>query len=218
VCGRISFSINRAELLSTYSWLREAPDEVSRYNIAPTDPVVVVGPVVAELVRWGIEGSKGGLFNLRAETATSKPYYERMLLGQRVLVPASHFYEWRTVGGRRLPVAVWRSGGRILNLAGLLGRWEGRLATTILTTVPNTDIAPLHNRMPVVLNDDDAATWVLEDLSIEQLTEFLRPCPDGWLRLTPASPLLNDVRNEGPEVLDRAALPPYFQLELMPPA
>ncbi|TMD04292.1 MAG: SOS response-associated peptidase [Chloroflexi bacterium] len=217
MCGRISYSLHRAELLATYAWLTDAPEEVARYNIAPTDRVVAVGPHRAEVVRWGIEGSKGGLFNTRSETALTKPYYHRVLLGQRVLVPASHFYEWRTVGGRRLPLAISRAEGAVLNLAGLLGRWEGEPATTILTTVPNADIAPLHNRMPVVLNDDDAATWVLEDLSLEQIAEFLKPCPDGWLRLRPASPMVNDVRNQGPELLDPEALPRHFQLELMPP-
>src|SRR5437899_3914745 len=121
MCGRISFSINRAELLATYSWLRDVPDEAARYNIAPTDPVVAVGPDRADVVRWGMEGRKGGLFNIRSETAISKPYYHRLLLGQRILVPASHFYEWRSVGARRMPVAVSREDGRVLNLAGLLG-------------------------------------------------------------------------------------------------
>jgi putative SOS response-associated peptidase YedK len=218
MCGRISFSLHRAELLATYAWLKDAPEEVARYNIAPTDPVLTVGPDRADVVRWGIEGSKGGLFNLRAETAVTKPYYHRMLLGRRVIVPASHFYEWRTLGGRRLPMAVSRQDGKILNLAGLLGSWEGQPATTILTTVPNADIAPLHDRMPVVLNDDDAATWVLEDMSLEQVAELLKPCPDGWLTLAPASPLVNDVRNQGRELLDPAALPPQFQLELMAPS
>ena len=217
MCGRISFSFNRAELLATYSWLRDAPDQEARYNIAPTDPVVAVSPHRAELVRWGIDGRKGGLFNIRAETAITKPYYHRLLLGQRILVPASHFYEWRTVGGRRMPIAISREDGKVLNLAGLLGTWEGRLAATILTTVPNGDIVPLHNRMPVVLNDDDAATWVLEDLSLEQIADFLKPCADGWLRLAPASLLVNDVRNQGPELLDPEVLPSHFQLELMPP-
>jgi len=69
----------------------------------------------------------------------------------------------------------------------------------------------------VVLNDDDAATWVLEELSLRQVAEFLKPCPDGWLRLAAASPRLNDVRNQGPELLDPAALPSEFQLELLPP-
>jgi putative SOS response-associated peptidase YedK len=75
----------------------------------------------------------------------------------------------------------------------------------------------LHNRMPAVLADDDAATWVLEELSLEQVAEFLKPGSDGWLRLTPASPMLSDVHNQGPQLLDPAALPPHLQLELMPP-
>src|SRR6202521_2812624 len=218
MCGRISFSFNRAELLATYAWLRDAPDEEPRYNIAPTDPVVAVGPHSADLVRWGIDGRKGGLFNIRSETAIARPYYHRLLLGQRILVPASHFYEWRSIGGRRMPIAISREDGAVLNLAGLLGTWEGRLAATILTTVPNGDIVSLHNRMPVVLNDDDAATWVLADLSLEQLAAFLQPCPGGWLRLAPASLRVNDVHNQGPELLDPEALPANYQMELIPPA
>jgi putative SOS response-associated peptidase YedK len=218
MCGRIGSSMPRAELLETYHWLKDAPEDEPRYNIAPTDPVLAVGPARAEVVRWGIEGAKGGLFNLRAETALSKPYYQRLLLTQRILVPASHFYEWRKVGELRLPMAVSRADGGFLHLAGVLARWEGQPAATILTTTPNADIANLHNRMPVVLNDDDAATWVLEDLSLEQLTAFLRPCPDGWLRLTPASVRVNDVHNQGPELLDPEALPATYQMELIPPA
>ena len=218
MCGRISFSFNRADLLATYAWLNDAPEEDARYNIAPTDPVLVVGPHSAELVRWGIDGRKGGLFNLRAETAIARPFYHRQLLGQRVVVPASHFYEWRAVGKRRLPIAISRGDGNPLNLAGVLGRWEGRPAATILTTGPNAEIVALHNRMPVILNADDAATWVLEELSLEQVAGFLKPCPDGWLRLAPASPLVNDVRNQGPELLDPAALPAAFQLDLIRPA
>lgn len=217
MCGRISFSFNRAELLATYAWLRDAPEEPARYNIAPTDPVLSVGPDRVDVVRWGIDGRRGGLFNLRSETATTRLYYHDLMLGHRVLVPASHFYEWRAVGGRRQPVAISRQDGKLLHLAGVLGRWKDQPAATILTTVPNADIAVLHNRMPVVLNDDDAATWVLEELSLKQIGEFLKPCPDGWLRLDAASPLVNDVRNQGPELLDPAVLPSRFQLDLLPP-
>jgi putative SOS response-associated peptidase YedK len=218
MCGRIGFSIPRDELLASYDWVKHAPDEPARYNIAPTDPILVVTPDRADVVRWGIDGAKGGVFNLRSETALQKPYFQRMLLGQRILVPASHFYEWRKVGRQRLPVAVSRADGGFLSLAGLLAAWEGRPAATILTTLPNRDIAALHDRMPVILNDDDAATWVLEDLSLAQIVEFLKPCPDGWLHLLPASPLVNDVRNQGPQLLDPEALPADFQLELIPPA
>src|SRR5438034_10604091 len=108
MCGRISFSFNRAELLATYAWLRDAPDEDARYNIAPTDPVVAVGPHRADLVRWGIDGRKGGLFNMLSETAIVRPYYNRFLLGQRILVLATHFYAWLTVIGLQLAVVVPR--------------------------------------------------------------------------------------------------------------
>src|ERR1700694_6036731 len=101
MCGRIGSSMPRAELLETYHWLRDAPEELPRYNIAPTDPVMAVGPDRVEVVRWGIEGAKGGLFNLRAETALSKPHYQRLRLTRRVLVPASPFYAGRKVGGPR---------------------------------------------------------------------------------------------------------------------
>src|ERR1700694_1016842 len=177
MCGRIGSSMPRADLLEAYRWLRDAPEDHPRYNIAPTDPVLAVGPDRIDVVRWGIDGARGGLFNLRAETALARPYYQRMLLTQRVLVPASHFYEWRKLGDRRLPIAISRGDGGLLHLAGVLARWEGQTAATILTTRANADIADLHNRMPVVLNDDDAATWVLEDLSLEQLAGFLQPCP-----------------------------------------
>jgi len=215
MCGRISFSFSREDLLETYAWLRDAPELEPRYNVAPTDPVVAIGPAGAEVVRWGIDGRKGGLFNLRSETAVTRPYYRDRLLSARVVVPASHFYEWRVVGRQRVPVAVMREDGKLLNIAGLRGRWENQPAATILTTVPNVEIEALHNRMPVVLSDDDAATWVLEELSLKQVADFLKPCPDGCLRLTPASVLVNSVRNQGRELLEPSALPAEFQLELI---
>ena len=217
MCGRIGFSIPRDELLASYDWVKHLPDYEARYNIAPTDPVMVIAPDRADIVRWGIDGAHGGLFNLRAETALERPYYQSMLLARRVVVPASHFYEWRKVGDQRLPMAVSRADGRPLNFAAVLDSWKGAAATTILTTRPNADIAALHNRMPVVLSDDDAATWVLEDLSLGQIADFLKPCPDGYLRLAPASPLVNDVRNQGAQLLDPDVLPANFQLELIPP-
>src|SRR5437868_10213853 len=149
MCGRIGASMPRAELLETYHWLRDAPDLPPRYNVAPTDPVIAIGPDRADVVRWGIDGAQGGLFNLRSETAVDRPYYQRLLLGRRVIVPASHFYEWRRVGDQRLPMAVRRADGRLLNLAAVLDSWKSGPATTILTTQPNADIAALHDRMPV---------------------------------------------------------------------
>jgi putative SOS response-associated peptidase YedK len=212
MCGRIGYSISREDLLKAYPWLRDAPDLPARYNVAPTDPLVVVGPSGADEVSWGIDGRRGGLFNLRADTALKRGLYRGLLLGSRVVVPASHFYEWPE---RRRPVAVHRTDGGILHLAGLLGRRADDRAVTIITTEPNATVAALHDRMPVVLSDDDAATWVLEELGIDQLAAMLRPCPVETLTAAPASPLVNDVRNDGPHLLDPDALPAQHQLDLM---
>src|SRR5207247_10398056 len=98
MCGRIGSSMPRAELLETYHWLGDAPEDEPRYNIAPTDPVLAVGPDRAEVVRWGSEGAKRGrLFNLRGETALSTPAYHAIYAGRRVLVPAWRLYLERTV-------------------------------------------------------------------------------------------------------------------------
>ncbi len=215
MCGRVAYAAPAAELLESYPWLTAAPAPDSRYNLAPTDPVVVVGAQCARMLRWGIDGRRGGLFNLRAETALERPFYHGLLLRHRVVMPVSNFYEWRRRGAVRTPFAVARADDRLLNLAALAGHFDGGEAVTVLTTTPNSDLAPLHDRMPVVLSDDDAATWVLEDLSMAQVADLLKPCPDGWLVVRPASPLVNSVKNEGPALLDPTALPERHQLDLL---
>jgi putative SOS response-associated peptidase YedK len=216
MCGRIGSRLTASELVARYPWLAEAPSVPARYNVAPTDQVVVIDRERAYLAVWGIDGRKAGLFNLRAETALNGGSYGQLLLTSRVVVPVSHFYEWRRVGSRRTPVAIFRSDGAPISLAGLMGRHGGAPAVTILTTTPNRDLATLHDRMPVVLSDDDARAWVREKLAPDQLAAMLTQCPDGFLRLRPASPLVNDVRNDGSHLLDPDELPPTYQLDLIP--
>lgn len=215
MCGRIGYSADRGELLNSYVWLRDAPSMSPRFNIAPTDEIVVVSRTGAELMPWGIGEGPRTVFNVRSETAMRPGRYHRLLMESRAVIPASHFYEWRLSGSRRLPMMVGRRDGGLLNIASLIGRRNDRVAATVLTTTPNRDLQPLHNRMPVLLSDDDAAAWVLEELGPKQLAELLRPYPDGSLTIRPASPLVNDVRNDGPQLLDPNALPQRYQLDLL---
>ena len=215
VCGRIGYTVTPSQLVAVYPWLHDPPDIAPRYNIAPTDPILAVEREKASVVAWGLDGRRGSLFNLRGETALASGPYRSLLLGNRAVVPASHFYEWRRVGSRRLPVAIFRSDGAPLSLAGVLGQRHGAPAVTILTTTPNHDLEALHDRMPVVLSDEDARAWALETLSVERLAAMLAPCPEGFLVLRPASALVNDVRNDGPDLLDPDALPPHYQLDLL---
>lgn len=218
VCGRIGFSADREQLLGSYLWLRDAPSLPPRFNIAPTDETVVVSRSGAELMPWGIGGGTKPVFNVRGESALQPGRYRRLLLEARAVMPASHFYEWHRVGSRRQPMAIARRDGSLLNIAALVGTRWNHPAVTMLTTTPNRDLESLHDRMPVLLSDDDAATWALEELGDEQLRELLRPYADGLLAIRPASPLVNDVRNDGPELLNPNALPPTYQLDLPNPS
>ena len=214
MCGRAGYSIPRGDLLEGYPWLQDAPEVPARYNIAPTDPILAVTAQSARMVRWGIEGAPGGVFNLRSETALERPGPAALLAGRRALLPMSHFYEWRTEGRRRVPYRLRRRDGGILHLAGVLGTWDQRPAATILTVAAGADLDGLHDRMPVILSAEDAAAWALAPLPPDRLAVMMRPAPPGTLVRSPASPLVTSVRNQGPELLDPDYLPDGHQMDL----
>ena len=119
------------------------------------------------------------LLNARAETAADKPAFRGPLRTKRCLVPADGFYEWRTEpDGSRQPLRIVLRGGGIFSMAGLYETWTApdgrRISTvTILTTEPNELMAPIHNRMPVILRPEDEALWL--DRSVRD-PEALRIC------------------------------------------
>jgi putative SOS response-associated peptidase YedK len=214
VCGRVGYRVTASELVAAYPWLGTAPDVAPRYNIAPTDPVVVIDGARATVVTWGIDGGAGVRFNLRSETAGGSAARRSLPLASRVVIPVSHFYEWLRVGSRRAPVAISRTDGRPISLAGVAGQRGGRPAVTILTTRANRDLEGVHDRMPVVLSDGDARAWARDELTSEELARMLAPCPEGYLTVRPASPLVNGVKNDGPQLLDPEARPALEQLDL----
>src|SRR5690349_18902487 len=120
MCGRMANALTSGQLRAAYPWLREAPEVEPRYNIAPTDLLVVVGREDVRRLPWGLDGRAGGLSNLRSETAVQPGFYQRLLLTSRAIVPASHFYEWRRAGAQRLPVAISRVDGAPVSLAAVV--------------------------------------------------------------------------------------------------
>jgi putative SOS response-associated peptidase YedK len=204
-----------------------------RYNIAPTQDVLVVrqvaGSARAEHVRWGIDlppsapDATRSLINVRSETALRGGFLRALLEHDRVLLPASHFYEWRGQGRDRLPMMIRRREG-MFAFAGLIGRWmdpETGItvpAVAILTRRPNELMQPIHHRMPVILDSTSWRSWLDPRSSVEDLARLLTPCPDSWLEVRPASRLVNDHRHDGPELLEPSAEdssgPPGLQLSL----
>jgi len=146
-----------------------------RYNIAPTQEAPIVrneaGGRTLSLARWGLvpywaEAASIGnrLINARSETADAKPAYRQALRRRRCLVPASGFYEWKKVGRARHPFYFRPPNGGLLAIAGLWERWhDGPLSLetfTLLTTDANQILAPIHDRMPVILDRRAFEPWL----------------------------------------------------------
>ena len=190
-----------------------------RYNIAPTDEAIVV---VQRDDRRALTGYRWGLiphwsadariasrtFNARAESIASMPAFRDSFRRKRCLVPVDAFYEWRRQDRVRQPYRIFRADGRPLVLAGLWDGWKDpdsgqvRRTFTIVTTTPNAVVAELHDRMPVIIPDDAWARW-LDPRPAEpgELRALLEPTDAVALEIAPVSRLVNDVRNDGPELL-----------------
>ena len=199
------------------------PAAAPSYNVAPTDRVVAIashgGRRLLGAFQWGLVPSwapdpSGGarLINARAETVPDKRAFRDAFVRRRCLVPADGFYEWRlTTGGLKQPVFISAVDGAPLAFAGLWEVWRGPSAATgeplrtctIITTVANDRLSRLHDRMPVVLPRSAWATWLDPAVGdAGELSSLLRPAPDDLLTLRDASRAVNDVRNNGPELLD----------------
>ena len=187
-----------------------------RWNIAPTMPILTVGKVRAvSVVRWGIPASRGKrpLFNARSETVHRLPTFRDAFQQGLCLIPASGFYEWRKQpGGGKSPVWAHRADRKPVAFAGIIGdgRGDGQQAAAIITTDTNSLMAPIHHRMPVILEPEDWEQWLNDDgLSLDLRTLMLpREWPD--LALRNVSNAVNRAGNDGPHLVaatDAAIVP-----------
>ena len=220
MCGRFSQQRPASELAEIFAAEPLADDPGPRFNVAPTDDALVVvqraDRRAITAYRWGLiphwaEAAKVGsrMFNARAESLTTSPAFRDAFRRKRCIVPVDGFYEWHREGTRRQPFAIARDDGRPLALAGLWSGWRDREADrvvrtfTIITTRPNDQLAHLHDRMPVVVPDDAWERWLdpgLKDPA--ELNGFFEPSDEIGLRVWPVSQLVNNVRNDGPELFD----------------
>jgi putative SOS response-associated peptidase YedK len=186
--------------------------------------------------RWGLvpswaKDTKGGsrLINARAEGIATKPSFRNALARRRCIIPADDFYEWQRQADSagkprgRLAYAVRRRDGQPMAFAGLWEVWrdpaepESELlrTCTIVTTTANEVLALIHNRMPVILDRADWNTWLDRETDPAEAEHLLRPAPDDWLEAYPVSSLVNNVANEGPQLLDPLPPPPSASASLL---
>lgn len=158
---------------------------------------------------WAKDPSIGNrIINARSETVAEKPSFRAAFKRRRCLIPANGFYEWKKIGKKKQPYYVRRKDGEPFAFAGLWEPWEGEDGTviescTILTTEPNADIRPLHNRMPVILDPSDYDQWLNPEVDeLETLAPLMHPYPDGKLEAVPVSPLVNNPKNDDAQCIE----------------
>lgn len=224
MCGRYVLSASAAELIEHFQLL-DCPDYSPRFNVAPQSSIPVIRQKpsagrVGQLVKWGLipswakDPSIGNkLNNARGETVAEKPSFRTSFARHRCLIPANGFYEWQPVTEtgkvRKQPYYIHPSApGDFFAFAGLLAAWtppEGEtvVSTCIITTEPNEVMAPIHDRMPVILQPGQFYAWLDPDNhDTGALKAMLGPCAPGGMAAYPVSPVINSGRVEGPGCIE----------------
>ena len=187
----------------------------ARYNIGPSqlEPVVVDrnGNPEILVMKWGFVPRwakdvnsvfRYKTFNARSEGIFDKPIWKKAIRYSRCLVPANGFYEWRNVSDGKQPYFISPTDNALFSFAGVYGKWQDQTGFewgtySIITTEPNSDMASIHNRMPVILHPDDEATWL--DSSVDDpdlLNSFMQPYPDNALTITEVSRDVNTIKTD----------------------
>lgn len=218
MCGRYSLHTN-PEVIALYFKLGILPELAPRYNITPSTPVLVVRQDrekgrIADLHRWGLipgwarDPSIGNkLANARGETVAEKPSFRSAFKRGRCLIPASGFYEWKKIAGRKQPYYVHPRDAPLFAFAGLAERWNGPdgpvHTCAIITTDANELMRGIHDRMPVILAPEDHDAWLdPANQETDRLKALLRPCPASFMAAHPVSTRVNTPRNDEPALLD----------------
>ncbi len=232
MCGRY-VSSTTADEIAKYFGATDLGETLlePNYNVAPTSGVYVVhdDPEARHLdvFRWGLVprwakdmsiGNK--MINARSETAATKNAFRYALSKHRCIIPADGFYEWQTIPGQKAkqPVFIHRVDGDRLAFAGLWETWKPKAGEsaggepgevlrtcTILTCAANSTVAPVHDRMPVLLSPEAWDRWLDPDITdIDDIAGLLIPAPPELLTFHPVSTEVNNVRNRGPHLMEPA--------------
>jgi putative SOS response-associated peptidase YedK len=221
MCGRFT-SLLSPELLAAIYGMPIPPYLLMepRYNIAPSQPVLVVRQDISghsELasVNWGLipswakDPSIGySLINARAETVAEKPSFRASYRHRRCIIPASGYFEWQPVNGKKQPWYIKGHEDQRLSLAGLWEHWQSEDGSenhtrAIITTSANELMTPIHDRMPLIIGKEYIAAWLDLNTRLDDVAHLLRPCASEMLEAYPVSNLVNNPKFDSPSLISR---------------
>ena len=220
MCGRYALHTN-PHVVALQFGLAMDPDFKARYNVAPSSNILIVREDpekgrAADLYRWGLIpawakdpaiGNK--LANARGETVAEKPSFRNAFKRWRCLVPASGFYEWKTVAGKKHPYYIRPVGDdELFGLAGITELWKGPNGAvhtvSLITTAPNKLMAEIHDRMPVIVTVEDYGAWLdPKNNDVAELVKFIRPYAAEQMRAHPVSTRVNVPKNDEAGIIAR---------------
>ena len=233
MCGRYTAAKDFDALMKLVGVILRVPFFAPRYNIAPTQmaPVIFMEAKRPEmkLMRWGLipawakdENTGKALINARVESLHTRTAFRQAYQQRRCLVPADSFYEWQERNGKRQPFRIMLKSGDPFCFAGLWDRWTkppspGNFDTdldeappsetiesfTIITRPANAAIAPLHDRMPVVLQPNHYGWWLKGDGPRSESCELALAHPlEEPLKIYPVSNLVNSPQTDDPRCIE----------------
>lgn len=216
MCGRYAITTAPEAMRRLFGY-SEMPNFPPRYNVAPTQPIPVVRMVEGRrqfaLVRWGllpswVKDPKAFtlIINARGETVNEKPAFRNAMKRRRCLIPADGFYEWKRDGAVKRPYHIRRKDNQPFAFAGLWETWVGPNgeemdSAAIVTTVANNVLAPIHDRMPVILAPEAYEMW-LDTTNVDAKTAIalIAPAQDELFEAYEISPMVNRVSNDSSDV------------------
>ena len=207
MCGRYNLIATGQQIMDHFRLL-SLPAHNPDYNIPPGQKILAVvqledGSDRAVNLHWGLIPSwskdraiSSHLINARAETLTEKPSFKNAYQHRRCLIPATGFFEWQTTDAGKRPYHIHQPVNALFAFAGLWEHWEHDQETvyscTIITTVANDKIAPIHNRMPVIITPDDYNRWLDKNTAVVEIVDFLAADTYRAMQITPISTRVNN--------------------------
>jgi putative SOS response-associated peptidase YedK len=220
MCGRYTLRTPVDTLAERFE-IDDTPSSIAAsYNVSPTQGVATVlvedGKRKLEMLHWGLipswadDPSIGNrMINARAETVAEKPSFRKAFRNHRCLVLADGFYEWQKTANGKQPYYIRMEDDSPFAFAGLWESWKNGSevrSATIITTDANDVVAPIHNRMPVILHPEDYDLWLDPDFDEkEPLSTLLKPYPAEAMEAYPVSRVVNSPSNNEPSCIESVA-------------
>lgn len=220
MCGRVEYVVTRKKLEERYgATLIEGYTDQGifdpHYNVPPStkNPVLISeNPEEISVGHWGYLPSWANgknktreVINARAETILEKTYFKSAISTRRCLIPITGFFEWKRDGDKKIPYHFHKK-GEIFSLAGLYAMHKDKNGTelphyAIITTEANELMSPIHDRIPVIIDREQETGWLQDMLEPQEVRKYLAPIASDYLSCHVVSTLVNNPRNNRPEIL-----------------